>query len=202
MSRRLMHGEAEDVYLRNLGLWLEDHADPESTGYNYDTTPVIFLVNARLLREAWAFLELKCESPIERLLAAELLFLTDGYNQVIYGGDRENPPNGNFATLLQTQLPIEGFRADFVLTCCFGANHHRVIVECDGHEFHERTKEQAKRDRSRDRVMTAAGHTVLRFTGSEIYADPKACAEQVAQIVTQRVDALLIEAGKIPRRGK
>jgi hypothetical protein len=52
----------------------------------------------------------------------------------------------------------------------------QIIVECDGHEFHEKTKEQARRDKSRDRQLQANGLPVYRFTGSEIYANPMTCA--------------------------
>ena len=45
-----------------------------------------------------------------------------------------------------------------------------IAVECDGHEFHEKTKQQAARDKARDRD---------RFTGSEIWKDPGACADEV-----------------------
>lgn len=54
-----------------------------------------------------------------------------------------------------------------------------VLVECDGHDFHERTKAQAKRDKQRDRSLKLAGWTVLRFAGSEIYADPLTCAGEI-----------------------
>jgi len=54
-----------------------------------------------------------------------------------------------------------------------------LAVECDGHDFHERTKEQAARDRSRDRALQAAGYTVMRFTGSELYRDPMKCVREV-----------------------
>lgn len=57
----------------------------------------------------------------------------------------------------------------------------RLIVECDGHEFHERTKEQAAKDRSRDRASTLAGMEVFRFTGSELWRDPYGCAGQVIE---------------------
>lgn len=53
-----------------------------------------------------------------------------------------------------------------------------VIVECDGHEFHERTKHQAQRDRSRDRELQRSGYRVFRFTGSELFKDPFACAKE------------------------
>src|SRR5205807_7453561 len=49
--------------------------------------------------------------------------------------------------------------------------HFKFIVEIDGHDFHERTKEQAQRDKSRDRYLNQSGFTVFRFTGSEVFND-------------------------------
>jgi very-short-patch-repair endonuclease len=74
------------------------------------------------------------------------------------------------------------------------------VVELDGHAFHERTKEQAAKDKARDRWMTGAGYAVVRFTGSEVWANPFAVASEVADRVHQlrygksRKDALA-EAG-------
>lgn len=56
---------------------------------------------------------------------------------------------------------------------------HYAVVECDGHDFHERTKEQAARDRSRDRRLQEAGYRVFRFTGAELYRDPLGCAREI-----------------------
>ena len=46
----------------------------------------------------------------------------------------------------------------------------RLVVEVDGHDFHERTKEQAQRDKTRDRDLQAAGFIVFRFTGREVHS--------------------------------
>lgn len=54
-----------------------------------------------------------------------------------------------------------------------------VIIECDGHDFHERTKGQAQHDRERDRYMQKRGYRVMRFTGSELYRDPMKCAKEL-----------------------
>lgn len=56
-----------------------------------------------------------------------------------------------------------------------------IAVECDGHEFHERTKEQAARDRRRDRWFLSQGIPVMRFTGSEIFNDCWQCAGDVVR---------------------
>ena len=58
-----------------------------------------------------------------------------------------------------------------------------LVVEVDRHEFHERTKFQAARDRQRDRAMIAEGFRVIRFTGQEIYRDVEGCAEEVVRLV-------------------
>lgn len=77
------------------------------------------------------------------------------------------------------------YRADF-LVASLGWHRKetvRVLVECDGHDFHERTKEQAAKDRSRDRDLTSNGHIIFRFTGSELFRDANACAEQVLHFI-------------------
>lgn len=57
-----------------------------------------------------------------------------------------------------------------------------IVVECDGHDFHEKTKEQARKDKSRDRFLVTRGYRVLRFTGSEIHQDAESCAQEVDQL--------------------
>lgn len=54
-----------------------------------------------------------------------------------------------------------------------------MAVECDGHEFHEKTKEQAARDKKRDRYIVMHSIPMLRFTGAEIHYKAADCAEEV-----------------------
>ena len=53
------------------------------------------------------------------------------------------------------------------------------VIECDGHDYHEKTKEQAINDRKRDRAFQAEGIPIFRFTGTEIYNDPYSCAREL-----------------------
>lgn len=82
--------------------------------------------------------------------------------------------------LVLPQVSVLPYRVDFMvihaanLSGCAG-----IVVECDGHDFHEKTKEQAVRDKARDRDLQERGYQVFRFTGSEIWSDPIACADQV-----------------------
>jgi len=81
----------------------------------------------------------------------------------------------------ETQYAIGPYRADFAFP------GSKVVVECDGHEYHDRTKEQAAHDRKRDRYMQMDGWMVLRFTGAEIHADAVACAEDVLLAISRRL---------------
>ena len=56
----------------------------------------------------------------------------------------------------------------------------RVIVECDGFQYHEE-KQAFIRDRKRDRALVFNGYRVLRYSGSEIYADPIAASVDLAE---------------------
>jgi hypothetical protein len=76
---------------------------------------------------------------------------------------------------ITTQAQLGAYRVDF-LVAAYGVS---IAVECDGHDFHEKTKEQAARDKRRDRDVQMMGHLVMRFTGSEIYRDPWKAADTV-----------------------
>lgn len=128
-----------------------------------------------------------CESPIEVLLLAALMFVTVEEDfSCTYGG-----PLVDSSTLtLLPQARVGPYRLDFLLTYDCGVSPYEPIhlaVECDGHEFHERTKQQAQRDKQRDRFLQGAGYRVLRFTGAEIWADAASCAEQVEETLRQLI---------------
>jgi len=115
----------------------------------------------------------KTESPIEAMFHRAFLMLAC-MERVGSGKDMN--------IFVSAQEQVGPYRCDFALK-----RHDRtVLVECDGHDFHERTKEQAARDRSRDRNLVADGFIVLRFTGSEIWANPFACAQQALDVLMDR----------------
>lgn len=143
------------------------------------------------------------ESPIEEALLAALLSLgpsedyggiclrktqDDGRVWNLWGGLHHEPeqfPWGPDGTAIEPQAKIGAYRVDFRVTHYDRSGPSRgfvcvgLVVECDGHDFHEKTKAQAQKDKARDRFLAAEGYTVLRFTGSEIWADPLARAEEV-----------------------
>jgi hypothetical protein len=122
-------------------------------------------------------------SPIEALFgcAFRIALHHSGLNYERFEGNFWQcgiPPNVVFGC---PQVEVLGcYRVDFLLAVQNNTGLKSfVAVECDVHDYHERTKEQAARDRSRDRTMQVAGIAVLRFTGSELYSDPMGCATEV-----------------------
>lgn len=138
------------------------------------------------------------ESPIETILATAIFmygrFCQGGSIQIITAPEVNLTPWGSVR--FEFQKEIGDYRADFLLTMWSGDRPTCLVVECDGHDFHERTKEQAARDRSRDRQMTLAGYKVLRFTGSEIFRDPIKCADQIFEWVWGALGARDVLEGK------
>lgn len=88
---------------------------------------------------------------------------------------------------LQTEIDVGSYKihADFTVECWDGERRESVTIciEVDGHDFHERTKQQAQRDKSRDRLLTAKGYRVLRFTGSEIWKEPAKIVTEVEDVI-------------------
>lgn len=117
----------------------------------------------------------KSESPIEQLFHASLTLLWDTLML----------PRGT-GLKVEQQVPIGNYRADFLFTVVKKeGGKANIVIELDGHDFHERTKEQASRDKARDRWMAANGFEVLRFTGSEVWRNPFKCAAECADRVHQ-----------------
>jgi len=84
----------------------------------------------------------KCESPIEQIFLRRVL---------------ERWPEID----IEAQVKIGPYRADFVL-------EGKLVVECDGREFHESLTQQAH-DSERDDLMRELGYIVIRLSGADIH---------------------------------
>lgn len=134
----------------------------------------------------------RCESPIECRMFMALFGVVSlrhklhvAYLECDVDWDhrhQSDPCFGKDATVIP-QAHVGKYRADFLVRIGDVHGGAWMVIECDGHDFHERTKEQARRDKARDRWMVSQGILVLRFTGSEIWADAMLCAEAVVDTI-------------------
>lgn len=152
----------------------------------------------------------KTQSPIEMYMLLALFVYSHYIAYDVFllqpeTSDREfheTINEGLLTIVIQPQVKIGNYRVDFLVTCSGGRYWEyqnpvklettKLIVECDGHDFHERTKEQARKDKERDRELQKLGFRVFRFAGSEIYADPMKCASNVLRFLESDVSARLI----------
>ena len=148
----------------------------------------------RVVRDRYEIASKRCESEIERILLAAMIAVFSDADFF-----RFMPMQGGFpverierfageilafpkfgVVSIVPQTVIGPYRVDFLIHVIGDSGKRAsIVVECDGHEFHERTKEQASRDRRRDRELQAMGYRVMRFTGSEICRKPFDCAREV-----------------------
>lgn len=134
-------------------------------------------------------------SPIELLLGAHFFGMSDGYNPVIYVPAEVTVPSPRFGTRLTLQQPVGAYRADFGFCCFLHEQKRYLAVECDGHDFHEKTKEQVMRDKRRDRFFLSRGVLVLRFSGTEIFNDPRACGDEVSAALQRVIGEMMAVQG-------
>lgn len=124
------------------------------------------------------------DSPIEALMLWALRYVAEKHSErfgMAHGNEVPHAaPTGETFYVIR-QARIGAYKADFAILFAgiVASRAVKLVVECDGHDFHEKTKVQAQHDKSRDRAMQDAGWKVYRFTGSEIYRSPLTCAESV-----------------------
>jgi very-short-patch-repair endonuclease len=138
------------------------------------------------------------ESPIERLMKTAFLMREYKRNitsilsvSVIINEDMNtmedavnHAVNSPFVIVVMSQAKVGTYRAEFLAAFNPGCSGSRnalklLAIECDGHEFHQKTKQQAARDRARDRYFLKRGIPVMRFTGSEIWENAINCVDDV-----------------------
>lgn len=98
--------------------------------------------------------------------------------------------NGDVYCVPQVEVSVgeKTYRIDFVVhpdptleyrARLVGIAPKKIGVELDGHDFHERTREQVDYRNRRDRDLASDGWLVLHFSGSELNRDPLGCIKAV-----------------------
>lgn len=148
------------------------------------------------LRSIWESRLGYTESPIESLFLGSFcnMAVGDGYSV------KAKSDEPAWVIAVAPQYWISPYRVDFLVSYPFFGQKIEIIVECDGHEFHERTKAQARRDRRRDRELQSHGRKVFRFTGSEIAASSWECASFVLDQIEDFQTGCVVDAFNVGRR--
>ena len=129
-------------------------------------------------------------SPIEQYFMCAFLATSkaNAFGVVLTPHQEASDPLGSVDTkthreiVIVPQYPIECYRADFAISSWW--SDAPLVVELDGHDWHERTEKQRRYEKRRDRRMQALGYRVARYTGSEVWRDPFAVAADALSLLT------------------
>jgi very-short-patch-repair endonuclease len=89
--------------------------------------------------------------------------------------------DGDFIHTSDRSSVVGAYVPDFIIRSGF----HFYAIEIDGHNFHEKTKEQVRQDNQKNRDYLKHGIIPIRFSGSEVYNNPLKCAEETFITVIQ-----------------
>jgi very-short-patch-repair endonuclease len=88
--------------------------------------------------------------------------------------------------LINHQAKIGKYKVDFLIENVPYSSHDKsrvLLVELDGHDFHDRDKHQRSYEKARDRFLLQQGYSVVHYTGSDVVADPLKVAHEVLTMV-------------------
>lgn len=180
--------------MRDMGFNSVKFLGPESGQAARDEDEVYGLCRSianRHTPELFEYVRKNSGSPLEaafyvavRLYAAEAAGIWDGSIKHCFCPDHKPPVTANAFEGKHLGICMQHRFGRYRIDCLLVSYDEdkretgRVAVEIDGHDFHERTKEQARHDRQKDRYIQQAGLPVFRFPGSEVYAGPVRCAKE------------------------
>lgn len=132
-----------------------------------------------------------CKSPIEQIFnfAYDIVICNEGFpiNELLY-------------LIPQDEIMANGkkYIADFLLDTervggIYREHPLKLVIECDGHDFHEKTKAQVEKDNKRNFDLQLEGYEVLHFSGSQIYKNPLKCAMDAYKYIRSKVGKIDID---------
>jgi hypothetical protein len=167
-----------------------------------DVFPTKYAANA-VACKLWGILDSPIEFILDLAIFEKLADFQDGwrcrvYSEPEYRLNVAEPKDVHYPRLfaLVPHLSIDEVGEVDLAILLPGLDKHRpvVTVECNGHEFHQRTVEQASNDRRRDRMLQRFGIPVLRFTGTDVVRGSDRFAQEVVDFISDRALPRVVSA--------
>lgn len=163
----------EEVFYNDYD-WEDYLVDHVKTFYVGNSNDVCYSMGERLIN---------CESPIEQILAIQMewIKLLDMHNF--------NPFIDVLSIENQKEIHCNNrkYRVDFYIPVQYKNQELiKFVIECDGYEFHQKTKIQIEKDNNRQRDLQKAGYEIIRFSGTEIWHKPYQCACEIRNIILSK----------------
>lgn len=137
------------------------------------------------------------ESPIEKMFFIALHGYAELFDLTIFPihSDFVITERNSGTIHLCAQKVIGDYRVDFLISHIdINDNKIDLIVELDGHAFHDKNKEQRAYEKARDRYFSRNGFKTLHFTGSEVFRDPFKCVLEAFSVLEIAHESLFIKS--------
>lgn len=131
------------------------------------------------------------ESPIEEIFCAAVH--TSGFLE-----DLRFYMNLPDIPYMKSQVKVGPYRVDFEIGLPGSLEKiSKILIECDGHEYHHSTPEQVSRDGRRDRFLTKEGYMVFRISGTEIVNDIESVLQELTEAIVGFEEGLEYGGNKV-----
>lgn len=126
----------------------------------------------------------KMESPIEQIFYVAWLYSCRYLNDIQLCPQKKI---GNFRVDFEVDIFGHFVNHEYPFTCEqleeISKNCTKIAIELDGHDWHEKTKEQVEKDKKRERFIVSSGYRIFRFSGREVFKDPLSCVDEVRNFI-------------------
>lgn len=133
------------------------------------------------------------KSPIEEIFCAAVH--TSGFLEDLrfYMGLPDIP-------YMKSQVKVGRYRADFEIGLPGNLEKiSKVLIECDGHEYHHATPEQVSRDGRRDRFLIREGYMVFHISGTEIVNDIDTVLQELTEAIVGFEEGVELGRNKVDK---
>jgi len=133
----------------------------------------------------------KITSPIEQLFFIAIKAFGRAVGVSVSPTSFEDERRRQLGVYLDAQAKIGKYSVDFLLTSTNGFRSTQalpLIVELDGHAFHDKNKAQRSYEKSRDRFFVKQGYRVIHYTGSDVVKNPYLIAHEVISMFIEGID--------------
>lgn len=127
------------------------------------------------------------KSPIEQIFITAFELYCRDKKQIYLFPQKEINVNGK-KYCIDFEFDADDYLTQMLFNHQIKNTTFKLAIECDGHKFHQKTKEQVQYDNEREFDLKMAGYEVLRFSGSQIYNDPFKCAEDTYNFIMNRIE--------------
>jgi very-short-patch-repair endonuclease len=186
-----------DEYLQLFPLELDDRWGPEMDDLHRVALRTAVKRQVAFISNDLEMAAMICQSPPERAVLYALAIIAwdwaDGVLLRVKGNASGLIASRFVMVEIEPQAQLGVDRVDFLITMKIrpltgASKRSQLVVECDGHDWHERTGEQAKKDRTRDRRLQALDLAVFRYTGSDAWEHVFGAAKEAIEELAHRMN--------------